>query len=157
MLDQCCNPLVNMPSSFVPWSCVMAEKPPVLALWLVPPELSYPVAAARLSRRAMASSTYFMYSSWRALRSASVRSLSSIALPNFSHQPFSLSEYSSPILFDSIARMKYSDMSSAAAAASYFISIRLSTKLLYMLSKEIPVRPSYSWSVSSSSLPAWSI
>ena len=27
----------------------MAEKPPVLALWLVPPELSYPVAAAVLA------------------------------------------------------------------------------------------------------------
>ena len=37
MLLQCCNPLVNMPSSFVPWSCVMAVKPPAFALWLVPP------------------------------------------------------------------------------------------------------------------------
>ena len=26
MLLQCCSPPVNMPSSFVPWSCVMADR-----------------------------------------------------------------------------------------------------------------------------------
>ena len=77
-----------------------------------------------------------------------------MALPNLSHQPFSLSLYISPILLLSIARMKYSDISSAASLAPYFMFIRLSMKLLYIPSNEMPVSPSYSWSVSSSSLPA---
>ena len=63
-------------------------------------------------------------------------------LPNLSYHALSLSLNCSPMAFDSIACMKYLDMSSAKSSALFSISIRLLTKLSYMESNDIPVRPS---------------